>query len=150
MGSLSETATLDKWPRRYLEMARHVSDWSKDPSTKVGAVLVSPDGGTITPGYNGFPRRVIDDPARLHDRETKLAMTLHAEENAILNLPVRPEGYTLYVWPMPPCSHCAAMVIQSGIIKVVAPEPGDRWAQSCRLGRMMMWEAGLEVEWINL
>lgn len=138
---------LGKWDARYLALAEHVAGWSKDPSTKVGAALVSPDGGTVTPGYNGFPRRVTDDPVRLLDRDTKLAMTLHAEENAILNLPVRPAGYTLYVWPMPPCSHCAAVVIQAGIVRLVAPEPGERWRESCELGRMMMLEAGLEVEW---
>lgn len=140
--------SLTKWDSRYLELARHVSGWSRDPSTKVGAVLVRPDKSVAGLGFNGIPRGVIDSPDRLEDRETKLAMTIHAESNAILSAHERLDGCTIYVWPMPPCSHCAGQVIQAGITRVVAPEPGERWAQSCKLGRTMMREAGVEVEWL--
>lgn len=139
---------MGKWDARYLELARHVSGWSRDPGTKVGAVIARPDKSVASLGFNGLPRGVIDSPGRLHCRQTKLAMTLHAEENAVLSAHERLEGCTLYVWPMPPCSHCAAVVIQAGITRAVAPEPGDRWRESCELGRSMMLEAGLEVEWV--
>ena len=141
---------LAKWDTRYLELARHVSGWSRDPSTKVGAVIARPDKSVASLGFNGLPRNVIDSDERLHCRDTKLAMTLHAEENAILSAHERLTGCTAYVWPMPPCSHCAGMLIQAGLARVVAPVPGERWAQSCRLGRTMMWEAGLEVEWVDI
>lgn len=140
---------MDKWHQRLLALAEHVSAWSKDPSTKVGAVLVSPDRSTITPGYNGLPRGIADDPTLLADREYKLARTVHAEINAILNIPVRPVGYTLYVWPMPPCSNCAAAIIQSGIVEVWAPKPGDRWRDSCVAGMEMLTEAGVTSHWIQ-
>jgi dCMP deaminase len=138
-----------KWDEYYLGMAKYVSKKSKDPSTKCGAVVVRSDNTVASIGFNGLPRGVIDSDDRLHDREKKLDMTLHAEQNAILSAHERLDGCTLYVWPMPPCSHCAGVVIQAGIDRVVAPEPGERWARSCRLGRSMMWEAGVGQEWID-
>ena len=137
---------MDKWPARFLDLAQSVAQWSKDPSTKVGAVIVRPDRTIASVGYNGAPRGVTDD--NLDDRDYKLAVTVHAEMNAILSAHERLDGCTLYVWPMPPCSHCAGAVIQSGVCKVVAPKPGERWAQSCRLGRTMMHEAGIEQDWL--
>ncbi|HJU15367.1 MAG TPA: deaminase [Stellaceae bacterium] len=49
-----------KWDRRYMALARQVSCWSKDPSTKVGAVIVDNQGRVVALGYNGFPRKVED------------------------------------------------------------------------------------------
>ena len=144
---VNSSRTPEKWQSRFLDLAKHIAGWSKDPSTKVGCVIVRPDRTIASIGYNGAPRGVIDD--NLDDRDYKLAVTVHAEMNAILSAHERLDGCTLYVWPMPPCSHCAGAVIQSGVTRVVAPKPGERWAQSCRLGRTMMWEAGLEVEWMN-
>lgn len=137
----------DTWDGRFLELARHVAQWSKDPSTKVGAVLVSEDRSTITPGYNGLPRGIRDDPEALADREYKLARVVHAEVNAILNCEHRPKGHTLYIWPMPPCSHCAAQIIQAGITRVVAPgDIAERWQESCRKGQDLLLEAGVAVD----
>jgi dCMP deaminase len=138
------------WHARYLALARHIAGWSKDPSTQVGAVIVSPDRRQITTGYNGFPQGIADDE-RLHDRETKYGMVVHAELNAILNCPRRPEGCALYVWPLPPCSACSAAIIQSGIVRVVHPPLSDpRWADSCKRGAALLREAGVEVvEWTD-
>ena len=52
---------MDKWDNRYLRLAKEVSTWSKDPSTKVGAVAVL-NGSVLAQGYNGFPRYILDDP----------------------------------------------------------------------------------------
>lgn len=140
----------DKWDKRFMAMAKLVASWSKDPSTGCGAVIVDSRQRIVATGFNGFPRRVDDDPERLHDRRLKLALTLHAEANAMLfaEKPVR--GCTLYVHPMPPCSHCAAMIIQSGISRVVAPAPApdlaDRWGESIDLAVMAMREAGVKVD----
>ncbi len=71
--------TPDKWDRRFIELARHIAGWSKDPSTKVGCVIVNSDRTIASIGYNGLPRGVIDTPERLGLRDAKLAMTLHAE-----------------------------------------------------------------------
>ena len=61
---------LKKWDLRFLEMARNAASWSKDPSTKVGAIIVDDDKRVISVGYNGFPKGVRDDE-RLDDRQEK-------------------------------------------------------------------------------
>jgi dCMP deaminase len=76
---------IDKWDGRFLDLAVFVGDWSKDPSTKVGAVLVRPDRTIAGLGFNGFPRGVLDHPERYDDRPTKYEMVVHAEMNALLS-----------------------------------------------------------------
>lgn len=133
------------WHQRFLSLAEHVAQWSKDPSTKVGAVIVRPDKTIVSLGFNGFPRGLRDD-GRLEDRETKYSMILHAEENAILMARQSLVGCTIYTWPLPPCSKCAAIIIQSGISHVVAPHlVEDRWAESIERATRMFVEAGLTV-----
>ena len=60
-----------KWHKRYLNLAKEVSTWSKDPSRKIGAVAVGSKGQILSQGYNGFPRGIEDDGWRLNDRPTK-------------------------------------------------------------------------------
>ena len=74
-----------KWIKRYFEIARTVSTWSKDPSSKIGAVIIGDNGQIISQGYNGFPRGVNDAEERYNNRELKYKMVVHAELNAILN-----------------------------------------------------------------
>lgn len=146
---MANSSALNKWDARYLDLAQHVAGWSRDPSTKVGAVVVRPDKTIASMGFNGLPRGVCDTSDRLNDRDTKLSMILHAEQNAVLSAHERLDGCTAYVWPMPPCSHCAAVLIQSGIKRVVAPSPQRRWVESCLLGREMLREAEVETVWNN-
>ena len=67
MGEVMST----KWDQRFLKLAEHISGWSKDPSTKVGCVVVGEDREIRSTGFNGFPRGIADDAARLEDREQK-------------------------------------------------------------------------------
>jgi dCMP deaminase len=113
------------WDRRFLALAAHISAWSKDPSTKVGCVVVGPDREIVTTGYNGFPRGVTDDPARMV-RPAKYLWTSHAEENAVAHaarIGVSLKGCTAYVTHCP-CSRCARGLIQAGIQRVVYPNEG--------------------------
>ena len=64
------------------ELAGHIAGWSKDPSTKVGCVVVGQDREIRSTGFNGFPRGISDDLDRLTDREQKYPLICHAEENA--------------------------------------------------------------------
>ena len=73
-------STLNKWDYRFLRMALMVSHYSKDPKSKIGAVLVSHDRRYLSYGYNGFPRGISDD-GRLHDRELKRKLVDNPEEN---------------------------------------------------------------------
>jgi dCMP deaminase len=110
---------MNKWHNRFLELAKHVSSWSKD-TTQVGAVIVEPYTKKVVGlGYNGFPRGVNDDPSRYTDRDTKLKFVCHAELNAILNANGPVAGCDIYVYPtmMNPasCPECSKAIVQSGI-----------------------------------
>ena len=138
------------WHRRFLAMAQLVATWSKDPSTRVGAVIVNPNTrAIISTGYNGFPRGIDDTRHRLDTREIKLAMTVHAEVNAILNAArngSQVDGAWLFcTWP--PCQHCAGAIIQAGIARVVYIEHADveRWRESFNLAQALLGEAGIEA-----
>lgn len=138
---------LKKWDMRFLEMARLVGSWSKDPNSKVGAVIIDDERRVISVGFNGFPRGINDDD-RLNRRDEKLSIILHAEENAILTARKDLSGCSIYTSPMPPCSKCCSKIIQCGIRRVVAPENKiERWAESVEIARQMCHEA--EVEYIT-
>ena len=142
-----------KWVQRYLDLAEFVAGWSKDPSTKVGAVIVRPDNSVCSVGFNGFPKGVDDSPERYLDRDLKLKLIVHGEINAMAFAQECMRGYTLFTWPLLTCSRCAGPVIQSGITTVVAPKLigalKARWEESLVLSREMFQEAGvtyLEIE----
>lgn len=136
------------WDGRFLGLAQHLAGWSKDPSTKVGAVLAR-GKFIVSPGYNGFPAGVEDSPERLNNREVKYKMVLHAEENAILTAKQDLTGCTMYTWPLQPCSRCTAKLIQAGVKRIVAPPPSEdhlsRWGEDFELSRQMCQEAGVEL-----
>jgi dCMP deaminase len=138
------------WDARFLDLAAKIASWSKDPSTSCGAVIVDPQRRVVSTGYNGFPAGIDDAPDKLADRDTKLSMTLHAEHNAILFAQRDLAGCTLYVWPMPPCAHCAAQIAQVGIARVVSgrptPEQSDRWGESFRLAQWVFGQRGIAYE----
>jgi dCMP deaminase len=136
---------MDKWNERFLSMAELVGSWSKDPSTKVGAVIVRPDRTIASLGYNGFPRGVKDE---YQDRDHKLLRTVHAEMNAILSAREPMKGYTLYVSPLFPCANCAAAIIQSGVSTVVARMGALRpeWQTSFDAAADLLAQAGVSVE----
>ena len=134
------------WNRRFLSLAEHIATWSKDPSTKVGAVIVDADRRIISTGYNGFPRDVEDLDERLNNRDVKYEMIVHGEINAIVFANQNLQGTTLYTWPFMPCSRCAGIVIQSGIRTVVAPyNDNPRWQASFELTEQMFREAGVRL-----
>ena len=142
-----------KWDTRFLSLASTVADWSKDPSTKCGAVIVTPEHRIVSLGFNGLARGVEDTYDRLNDRETKLRMIIHAEINAILFSEGFTDGCTLYTHPFMPCSRCAAQIIQAGITKVVAPSnpssPREkRWESDFALTREMFSETGITLDLI--
>lgn len=130
---------LSKWDRRFLELAETVSKWSKDPSTKVGAVIVDTDKRVVSLGFNGFPQQFKDIEAEYNDRETKYGQIVHGEINAILFARRSLEGCTLYTWPSISCDKCSPIVVQSGIKRVVCPRPTSdmvsRWGDKFAISR---------------
>lgn len=140
---------MNKWTRRYLDIAKEVSTWSKDPSKQIGAVAVGDKGQILSQGYNGFPRGVKDTDERYNNREEKYKYVVHGEMNCIYNAcnsGVSLNGATLYVTGLPVCSECAKGIIQVGIKKVVMEYPKDIpliWEKSVQLTKQMFLEANV-------
>lgn len=118
-----------KWDHRYLGLAVEIATWSKDPSTKVGAVLVNAHNDVVGTGFNGFAPGESDAPELYHDRTYKYANVIHAEVNAfrLANhhrkagiLPASAEGGTLYT-SFPCCPDCAEVAIERKVARVVFP-----------------------------
>lgn len=135
-----------KWDQRFIELAAHVATWSRDPSRKVGAVIVRPDKTVASMGFNGFPRGVLDSEDRYDNKDLKYKFVCHAEANAILTANERLHGYTLYA-TLYPCHECAKMIIQSGITRVVTvPTRSENWLESNEYSRQMFLEAKVSVD----
>ena len=135
----------DRWLEHFMQMCKLVSSMSKDPSTKVGSVIVRPDRTIASTGYNGYPRGCKDDD--YCNRERKYQRVIHAEMNAILTAREPLNGYTLFVWPIPPCDRCIPHIIQSGIEKLVLPSIHELhpWAKPCIEAQAMAFDAELTV-----
>lgn len=150
-----ESKPMEKWDERFCEMAQFVSEWSKDPNAKVGAVVFSKRGGDISIGYNGFPMGVEDSAERLDDPEIKLELIVHAEQNALLAAGSRAQGSTIYVWGKPVCARCAGAIIQAGVKRVVALSPESvgkesKWYKTGKFSEQMFAEAGVEVNFYSV
>lgn len=136
------------WDDRYLDLCRFWADrCSKDPSTRVGACIVSADGRREYLGYNGFPRGVEDSTERLEDRPVKYKLVVHAEMNALMKAGTDAIGGTLYC-TLFTCNECAKHLIQAGIKRIVARQEGsvERWGDSHEYAMLMYNEAGVAVE----
>ena len=136
------------WDERFLSLAHHVSQWSKDPSTKVGAVLVGTDKRQVALGYNGFPPGIADSNFRLANRDIKMRYIIHAERNVLDNAHFPSHGATLYV-THPPCCNCALSIISKGVSRVVSsPVSSDfrtRWGEEMFRSSSILREAGVSI-----
>jgi dCMP deaminase len=123
-----------KWDKRFLELAQLVAGWSKDPSTKTGAVIVRPDKSVLSLGFNGFPKGMDDNPKWYENRESKYSRIIHCEMNALIHAKESLEGCTLYTWPFASCDRCCVHMLQAGIkCFVFPPLPQglrDRWEEA--------------------
>jgi len=146
------------WDTYFFAMAELVATKSKDPSTKVGCVIVGPDNEVRSTGFNGLPRGVEDRPNRYDDRALKYEMIVHAEVNAVAHaarIGASLKGCTAYVL-RPPCSMCAACFIQAGVDDIRCIEPpaewlvSDKWGKNLRLAQTMLLEAGIMLRFYCL
>ena len=146
----------DKWVWRFLDLSEYVSEWSKDPSTKCGCVIVNPDKTIVSLGYNGFPAHEPDDH-RLHNREEKYPLIVHAERNAIKNSNASLKGTHLFVTPFAPCEDCASVDIRNaGIAHVYtwafdrSIDRAKRWKDSFDRSMKVFREAGIKYHEVDL
>ena len=133
------------WDKFFIEMAMLVSTKSKDPSTKVGCVIVGDDNAVLSTGFNGFPRGVAEDQYKYTpikdslavceervlltdrwERPAKYSWIEHAERNAIFNAArhgIKLAGARAYLnWEPHPCADCSRALIQSGIVEIIGPD----------------------------
>ena len=155
MNLLLDSKPMEKWDARFCELAKFVSEWSKDPNAKVGAVVFSKRGGDVSIEYNGFPMGVEDSAERLEDLETKLELVVHAEQNALIAAGSRTMGSTLFVWGKPVCARCAGSIIQAGVKRVVALNPDSvnaesKWHKTGKVAQQIFLEAGVEVDFYSV
>jgi dCMP deaminase len=127
------TQDQNKWHQRFLKLASAVGAWSKDPSTRVGCVLVR-DKRVVSVGYNGFPRGISDDLNRLLDREQKYEITVHAEVNSVTTAALHG------------LSTEGSVLINAGIKEVYelgGKEVPERWLDNFLLASRLLAEAGV-------
>lgn len=132
------------WDGRFLALAAMVAGWSKDPSARHGAVLTDARRRVLSVGYNGLPRRIRDLPERLTDPAIRRALTVFAEENALVQceIPVGPHA-VLHSTGFPP-ARAAKQIAQRGVARLVCPKPAAEAADST-LARSLLTEAGVEI-----
>ena len=142
------------WDQRFLSMAKFVSDWSKDPSTKVGAVVVTPENVVVSIGYNGFAQAMPDHEHHYANRDEKISRIVHGETNAIVLARKDVRDHTIYV-TLPPCDRCAVTIIQSGITRVVCIEATDkgvkeRWQKDFDKAAKYFEESGVKFDKVKM
>lgn len=140
-----------KWIGRLLKFAKEVGSWSKDESTKVGAVITTAEGRPVSWAFNGLPMNIDDDVPERHERPAKYKWFCHAERNA-LDMTLIPDltGCIMFV-TLSPCSNCAQGIVQKKIATVIVDEPGSienvpaHWREDMDVGLEMLREAGVEI-----
>lgn len=146
---------MTKWDYRFLRLAREVSTWSKDPSTKIGSVAAQ-GKRILSMGYNGFPSHIDDSDDRLLNKESKYKFVVHGEMNCIYNATLNGislNDATLYVYGLPVCHECAKGIIQVGIKRVVMcfQEEGHskKWFDSFLTTKEMLNEASVSIKHVE-
>ena len=143
----------EKWDLKFIELAKHISGWSKDKNTKVGAVIVNDSNRIISTGYNGFVIGCNDSIESRYEKDKKYLYTEHAERNAIYSAAEKGDSTrnaTIYM-QLYPCVDCARAIIQSGIKRVVCTKPdfnSEKWGESWRIAKELFNECGIEVKYV--
>lgn len=139
------------WNTYFMGFAKQAATKSKDPSTKVGCVVIGPDREIRATGFNGLPRGIEDAIERM-ERPAKYLWTSHAEENAVAQaarIGVSLNGCTAYVTHHP-CSRCARSLIQAGIrCVVVGPGKTSMPDDEFEVATIMFAEAGVRKRWLT-
>jgi dCMP deaminase len=142
------------WDRRFMDLAQHVGNWSKDRSRQVGCVVVDTDNIVRAIGYNGFPRGLDDELDERHQRPAKYLWTEHAERNAIYaaaRTGISLAGCRIYL-PWFPCVDCARAIVQTGIAELIGMKPDladAKWGDDFAIALEMLQEAKVAVRYLE-
>ena len=141
------------WDQMFMGVALLVANRSKDPSTQVGSVIVSPDNKIVSTGYNGLPNGCSDDEFPWEREgdflDVKYTYITHSEINCIINSYGNLRNHRLYV-TLFPCSECAKVVIQSGIKEVIYLEDKYHDTPSAIASRRMFNASGVSYKQYKL
>lgn len=149
----------DKWMKRYLKLCYEVCSWSKDQSTKTGAIIVTSDGDPVSWAFNGMPPNIDDSIEERHERPLKYKYFEHAERNAIYGATKADLQDCIMFCTHYPCSDCARGIIRKKIKTVVVDAKhgkggvtgfNERWNDSFSESETMFREAGVNVIEVNL
>lgn len=153
-----------RWDNHFLQLCLDHARMSKDPSTRVGSVIIGPDREIRSMGFNGFPRGIADTAERLNNRDTKLKLVVHAETNALLaaaRMGTSVKGCTLFIcatddsgtkWGGPPCTRCTVEIIQAGITEIVSrplKNGFSKWHEDLAMARHLIAEAGIQYREVD-
>lgn len=147
--------TLEK-ASKYFKLAAYNADlFSKDPNTKVGAIILSDDFSRIhSTGINGFPRKFNDKIEKRWERPIKYVYVAHSEVNAICNAArsgTSIDGSVIVV-TMFPCVNCTKAIIQAGIQKIYTKPPNlndPKWGEEFKVSLEMLDEVGIKVFYVD-
>lgn len=144
------------WNVRFLKLAKEVSSWSKDQSSQVGAVIVTPDKNPVSFGYNGMPPGIDDSVSSRHERPEKYFWMEHAERNAIYQADRHLLKDSIIYVTHHPCADCARAIIKSKISEVVIIEENGldsevvkRNQNNFDVSRQMLEESGIIVRTVK-
>ena len=152
---MEQLIPIPSWDEFFMRHVYLAASKSKDPSTKIGAILVR-NGIIISEGFNGFSRGVKDTPVRYLDKTTKYKYVVHAECNAILNAArngICTDKSILYTNCIP-CENCGKTIIQAGIVEVIIhkqypPFPSPVWKESIETTKIMFGESKVKIRTYN-
>ena len=141
------------WQNKFINLAEYISEWSKDPSAKIGCVAVDPiTNNILSTGYNGFPSGLEDTYERLNNREEKYKFIVHAETNCIYNATkngINLKGSYFFIYGLCICHECAKALVQVGV-EVIYYKPSfhecnNRWNTSNDLASSILNECGIKL-----
>jgi len=132
-------------------MAKDIANWSKDDSTKVGAVITTQDGRPVSWGFNGMPMGIDDSVSERHVRPYKYKWMCHAERNAMDLAPSGDLNGCIMFVTFSPCTNCAQSIIQRKIGTLVidanytVDKVPERWQEDMKVAMEMLNEAGVKI-----
>ena len=110
-----------EWDEYFMEIAEVVASRSKDPSSKMGCVIVDENKRVVSLGYNGMLQGADESKMTLSERPMKYYFVIHSEMNALIFAKRDLTGCTVYN-RVATCENCLKYCLQAGITRFVYKE----------------------------
>lgn len=106
------------WDEYFMKIADTVAEKSKDPSSKMGCVIVDEHKRVVSLGYNGMLQGADESKMTLSERPMKYYFAIHSEMNALIFARRDLTGCTVYN-KVATCDNCLKYCLQAGIKRFV-------------------------------